>query len=354
MAVIKKDYPIKIDIGIWCNKDNSKYLLFFQYQNKLRKKVLNYTYKDWNKKFKDRASRAEMLKIKTEIDNKFDIQSKIILNDYVKDYFKMQVNSEYMRSKENYYNNHLKDTFLGKMKLTDIIAKNIKEVLFNKKDMSERTKKTAVEILNPIFKEAIQERICIYNPCDNIKFKLPKKKKIILNATDALKNLIEAVETLFVNDDFNYCLFSFYIQGRRKSEVLKLEWKNIDLVNNFYVIEDVKNGENQKFFLSENIRNRIEAIPKINNYVFSSNTGVGHIKNIRATVKRVSNYLGIEFTLKDTRNIITSSMGENGENAIFQSGTLGHKSLKTIDKYSTLNYEVGSKKASDLIDKISQ
>lgn len=347
------EYVNKICVGITSNKDNTKYLLYFKYKTIKYRKVLNFELKNWSKRDKSLFAQEEMIKIKRNVDDKKENDSKKTLDDCVNDYFKFRDDTEYNKQKKNYYNNHLIKTKISKMKIKDILAKDIKEVLFNFKGMSERTKKTAIEILSPVFREAIENRICVYNPCSNIKIKIKTKKKIIINATEELTNIIEAIEVLYKDDPFYYCLFSFYIQGRRKSEVLRMLWKNINIEQKFYVIEDVKNGENQKFFLSDNIIKRIGEVQRRNKYVFASFTkSDDHIKNLRFSVKKIRDYTKTNFTLKDTRNIITSAMGENGENAIFQSGTLGHKSLKTIDKYSTLNYEKGSKKASELINNI--
>lgn len=355
MAVDKKDYPNKIDVGVWANNDYSKFLLFFSFKKKLHKKVLNYTYKTWNKKDKIKYAKAEVIKIKEEVENHTYNKKDITLDDYATEYFKRQTESKYMTTKKSYYENHLRKSKIGEMKLKDILSIHIKGILKSFIHMSERTKKTATEILNPLFKDAIEERICIYNPCDNIKFKLNSSKKIIMNAKEELKKIIEAVEHLFKKDDYYYCLFSFYIQGRRRSEVLEMKWKNIDLKNNYYIVEDVKNGENQRFHLGSNIKKRLKGILKINEYVFPSYIKRDdHLKNITLPIKKIREYTKSDFTLKDTRNIITSAMGEDGESAIYQSGTLGHKSLKTIDMYSTVNYEIGSKKASDLIKKVYQ
>ena len=50
-----------------------------------------------------------------------------------------------------------------------------------------------------------------------------------------------------------------------------------------------------------------------------------------------------------TRNVMVSAMAEQGIDAIYMSGALGHNDPNTITKYLTMNYLQGSKIASDMI-----
>lgn len=354
MAINKNDYPNKIDVGIWSNKDYSKFFLYFKFKNRKYKKVIDYTYKLWDKRTKIKEVKKELFNIKVNIENEAEIKKEISLKDFAKEHFNKFNKTKWQKTKESFYERYILNENIANKKLSEILKKDIEEIINKHKSMSERTKKTFTEILNPIFKDAIDNRLCIYNPCENISFKIPKKKKIILNAVEELSTLKRAIEELYKEDDYFYCLFMFYLHGRRRNEVITMLWKNIDFKNSFYVIEDVKNGENQKFYLDENIKNRLVKIPKINKYIFASRVKENdHIKNLKAEVNKIRKLTNTDFKLKDTRNIITSAMGEDGNEAIYQSGAVGHRSLKTIDKYSTLNYEKGSKKASELINKIN-
>lgn len=353
MAINMKEYDITVEQGIKTEKTYNKFLLYFRYKEKRYKRVLNFTNLALSKKDKILKAKQEVLTIKAK--HEIEESRELTLKEYAKIHFKDLTNTKYNKTKLSFYDRYIGSTKIANKKMIDILERDIKNLINKNEHLSPKTQSVFLEILNPMFKEAIANRECIYNPCSNIKIKIPKSKKIILNANEKLKELAGAVESVYRNDDFYYCMFFFYIQGRRKSEVLKLEWKNIDIKNKFYVIEDTKNGEKQKFILLDNIINRIKNIPKINKYVFASNLKLDdHIKNIDWAIDKIKQHKKSlnDFTLKDTRNIITSAMGESGENAIYQSGTLGHRSLKTIDKYSTLSYVKGSEKANEVINKI--
>ena len=64
----------------------------------------------------------------------------------------------------------------------------------------------------------------------------------------------------------------------------------------------------------------------------------------------MKNEIGSWFTMHYTRNVMVSAMAENGVDAIYMSGALGHNDPNTITKYLTMNYLQGSKIASDMIN----
>ena len=45
----------------------------------------------------------------------------------------------------------------------------------------------------------------------------------------------------------------FALQGRRKSEILTLKWRNINFDLKLYTLENTKNGEEQTFMLPDTL-----------------------------------------------------------------------------------------------------
>lgn len=70
---------------------------------------------------------------------------------------------------------------LGDKKVVDIRQMHIKECIKSQEELelAPRTIKTTLEILNPVFKEAIANRLILLNPCEGVKIKLPKTKNCI-------------------------------------------------------------------------------------------------------------------------------------------------------------------------------
>jgi len=52
-----------------------------------------------------------------------------------------------------------------------------------------RTIKITFEILNPMFNKAIANRLINFNPCTELKIKVPRTKKTVLKAKQILKEI---------------------------------------------------------------------------------------------------------------------------------------------------------------------
>jgi integrase len=185
---------------------------------------------------------------------------------------------------------------------------------------------------------------------DGIKIKREKTKKIVPNATAALIKIHHAISEEFKNDPFYYSFYMFALQGRRKSEILNLKWN--DIADGYYVLRDTKTGEDQKIFLPENIREQLELFRMDTEYVFTSRITGTKLVNIEKTTKRLKKRLGDSFSLHFLRNVIVSAMAENGLEAIYLSGALGHSDPHTVTKYLSMNYMKGSELASRLIKEL--
>ena len=59
---------------------------------------------------------------------------------------------------------------------------------------------------------------------------------------------------LYTNDPYYRAFFLLALQGRRKSEVIKLKWQDISFEYDYYLLVDTKNDEEQKIFLPPNVK----------------------------------------------------------------------------------------------------
>jgi integrase len=230
---------------------------------------------------------------------------------------------------------------------------HIKEVLKSQVDkgLAPRTVKQTLEVLSPFFKSAVANRLILHNPMDGVSVKLPKTKKLVTNASEELLHIYTAIVEEFRVEPFYQALYLFAVQGRRKSEILKLKVCDINFDMDYYVLRDTKNDETQKIYLPPTIKALLESFVMDTEYVFTSRRTGNKIVNIEKTTARLKKRLG-KFTLHYLRNVIVSAMAEQGLASTHLSGALGHANTHTIDKYLTLNYLKGSRLASDVVDGI--
>jgi len=281
------------------------------------------------------------------------LNDKISLDDFLKKHYSLHLNTKWKKTRLSHYDRYV-SPLIGKKPLKQIRQIHLKEVIKSQEDkqLAPRTIKQTLEILSPAFKAAIANRLIQFNPLDGIKIKLPKTKKIVNEASRKLVEIYKAIMAEFEDDPFYQALYLFALQGRRKSEILNLKWDDVNLEQNYYILRNTKNNEEQKIFLPEKIKELLLQLSSSTEFVFTSRRTNTKMVNINKTTNRLKKRLGAEFSLHYLRNVIVSAMAEQGVEAIHLSGALGHNNAHTIDKYLTLNYLKGSKLASNTIDDI--
>ena len=353
MAIDSKNYPNKIKANLWANKNYDIFYYNFMLERKRYRGLIDLSDKTgWGKRDKISIAEAELLKIK--LDKKDGVlNNKISLDKFIEKHYKLQPDTNWKKVRLSHYKRYI-SPLIGMKSVITIRQLHIKEVISDqeKKGLAPRTVKQTIEILNPAFKAAIANRLIQYNPIDGIKIKLPKTKKIVSDASKRLIEIYKAIIEEFADNPFYQALYLFALQGRRKGEILNLKWEDVNLEQNYYILRNTKNNEEQKIFLPRRIKELLLEINNTTEYVFTSGRTNTKLVNINKVTARLKKRLGDDFTLHYLRNVIVSAMAESGMDAIHLSGALGHNNAHTIDKYLTLNYLKGSELASKTIDTI--
>ncbi|WP_323668709.1 tyrosine-type recombinase/integrase [Aliarcobacter butzleri] len=315
MAVDRKQFIEAIDIGLKSNKTFDKFYFNFKVNNKLYSKIFDYTNKkEWDKKTRISKAKTEAIAYKqNKINPKTELDENIKFDTFISMHFEKLPNTSWSTTKIKHYNNYLKN-HLGNKKVMDIKQMHIKECIREQeeKNLAPRTIKTTIELLNPVFKEAIANRLIDYNPCIGITIKLPKTKKIVLNASEQLSEIHKTIHEVFKNNPFYLSFYLFALQGRRKSEILNLKWQNIDFNNDIYLLEDTKNGEHQLFSLPKTIKDELLKFKDVKGWIYTSSINSNErISNIEKQTAKLKKILP-NFTLHFMRNILVSAMAEQG------------------------------------------
>ena len=366
MAINNEIFTQIIERGLKADKDFKSFLLRFKQDGKTYRKTFNMKNLNWDKATRIRKAIAQAQIFREEsfntVNNTFD--DSIKLDNFVEQCFEtMEQSNSYSKDKwkgeiASYYKRYIQSV-IGSKKVIDIRQQHIKNIILDVKKLglSARTQKITLEILNPIFKSAIANRIILHNPCDGIKVTRPNTRKKVQNASQLLKDVFIAIKTTFSDDIYFQAFFMFALQGRRKSEILTLKWKNIDFKNKQYTLENTKNGEEQTFILPDTLESLLLALNSNRQYyVFVSPTDpTMHIQNIQGQVNKLKKALNNpKFGIHYLRNIVVSAMAEQGVNSTFLSGALGHSDLNTIKKYLSIPYTKGSEVANQTIENLTK
>jgi len=335
-----------------------KYLARFKYEDKIYTKVLGYSKKNGVITLSPREAGKLLEAYKTEIEAGYISSSNITLNKLFEFYFETLDTSKQWTHKKKYIYEHYIQKSLGKKKIEKIREMDIQKILnaMNKRGLSPRTRKSVMEVLNPLFRFAVTNKYLRDNPSMSITVKVPSQKKIVTNATELFKKVYAGINAYYHDNPYYKALFLFGFTGRRKGEILSLKWENIDFTHKYYWIEDTKTDDQQKYQLPPYLIEPLQAIKDTRKgLVFKSPITGKKIVNIDRQIRQLKKFLEIEtLSMHYMRNILVSALAEQGIEAITLSGILGHNDPNTINKYLSINHynssQIGLSKIDDILD----
>ena len=409
MAIDLSDYHainklLKEEImGLYEHNELPKFYYRFSKDGKRYKRVFDFSDKAWDKKTihkelskkiksvnqdpnfeREQAVKKESTYKKTDTLNQA-IEKYFGIKGYVvgqKENGNLIFNTTWNETKYRHYNKYIKSE-LGKIKIVDIKTSMISSVILNqsKLGLKPRTIKTTIELLNPIFEAYRDDEIIDKVPSktktiqDDKNIKRDDTKKITDDPEETTIVFAKAIQSLYANNPFYLSLYLFAMLQRRKSEILKLRWEDIDFEKNTYSYPKTKNGESQTFYLPLFLKNELLKFREYDGWVYKSpldpNNRLINLEKqtvkVRQKVEEI--YLemfkneGIEneyelkvklgkkpkFSLHYFRNIGSSLLQKKGlENYI--SGAMGHASMQTKNLYATIDYKEHSEKFSNVLE----
>jgi integrase len=355
-------------------KKGRKYLARFRLDDEIKTKVLGYQKHNKHTKiledeFGYQASHenitispkqaGKLLELyKSDLEAGYTSSSNIILDKLFDFYFETLDTSKQWTHKKKYIYQLYVKPYLGKKKIEKIREMDIQNILnkMNTKGLSPRTRKSVMEVLNPLFKFAVTNKYLRDNPTMGITVKVPSQKKIVTNATELFKKVYAGINAYYHDNPYYRALFLFGFTGRRKGEILNLKWENIDFTHNYYWIENTKTDDQQKYQLPPYLVEPLQAIKDgRKGLVFKSPITGKKIVNIDRQMRQLKKFLELEtLSMHYMRNILVSALAEQGIEAITLSGILGHNDPNTINKYLSINHhkssQIGLNMVSEIID----
>jgi len=335
-----------------------KYLARFRLYEKIYTKILGYSKKNGTIILSAKEA-GKLLEIyKADLEAGYTSSSTISLDKLFDFYFETLDTSKQWTHKKKYIYQLYIQKALGNKKIEKIREMDIQAILnkMAKDKLSPRTRKSVMEVLNPLFKFAITNKYLKDNPTIGITVKVPSQKKIVTNATDLFKKVYAGINAYYHDNPYYRALFLFGFTGRRKSEILNLKWENIDFTHNYYWIENTKTDDQQKYQLPPYLVEPLQAIKdERKGLVFKSTVTGKKIVNIDRQMRQLKKFLELEtLSMHYMRNILVSALAEQGIEAITLSGILGHKDPNTINKYLSINHhkssQIGLDKVGDILD----
>jgi len=124
--------------------------------------------------------------------------------------------------------------------------------------------------------------------------------------------------------------------GGRRSELFKLDWRNVDLARGAVMFTKTKNGEDRSVRLTNRAKQVLMDLgPKKSGPVFTYRDKP--IKDVKTAFEKARNTVGLEdFRFHDLRHTFASRLVQKGISIYEVMHLTGHKSLVMVQRYAHL------------------
>ena len=140
--------------------------------------------------------------------------------------------------------------------------------------------------------------------------------------------------------------------GARRGEILKLEWRHVDLEKGIAFLTETKNGRPRSVALSDSVIAELKALYSLCNptklLVFASKTAFGQIDIKKGWMQAVQRAGLIDYHFHDLRHQFATLAAGQGASNVELATAMGHRTLSQLLRYSNLDAK-NSKKFSDHI-----
>lgn len=238
------------------------------------------------------------------------------------------------------YVRHLSEFFSG-LTLDQITPQLISE--YKNKRLSEgkspQTVKHELNCLNIAFNLAMKEWDWInYNPC--LKVSKPRVNNQILRwLTPEEEERLMKASRGYLNGQLPDIITVALHTGMRQGEILRLKWKDIDLFRRTITVMQSKTHEPKTIPMTDTLFNLLLSKSKVvsmSGYVFHTGNGTRILQtNLQREFWKALKKAGIEnFRFHDLRHTFATRLVQNGVDLYTVARLLGHKDVKTTQRYA--------------------
>jgi len=245
--------------------------------------------------------------------------------------------SENTQKAYGYYAKNLKN-FFGSQKLSSLSSKDVTKYKVQRREYgaSASTINRELYMLSRAFKLAVNEWEWLdQNPVSKVSKETENNERYRWLSNKEEKRLISNCPE-WLSDIIVFALHT----GLRQDELLSLEWNRVNLQQKTILIQKTKNGKPKAIPLNQNAFDVLVKRSKIgninNDLVFFSSHGTKFNRfNIKRAFKRALLKAEIKnFRFHDLRHTFATRLVQRGEDIYKVAKLLGHKSIKSTQRYA--------------------
>ena len=145
-------------------------------------------------------------------------------DSYIERYAKPYVRPSTLKNYKGYAENYIKNSRIGKMKVSRVAADDIQDFVNNlvDKELSSKTIRNIFAFVDSVFAQAVRNRIVSFNPCEGVRLPKKKTKERPLISEEEYPRLIEVAE-----DQTMRTAIAILGLGLRIGELLALQWTDL-------------------------------------------------------------------------------------------------------------------------------
>jgi integrase len=177
------------------------------------------------------------------------------------------------------------------------------------------------------------------NPVRSVKKPKPERGRVRFLSEAERKTLLEKCKA-----DTNPYLYTVVtmalLTGARQSEIMGLQWKDVDFKRRRVLFEETKNGERRSVPLAKQAYELLHKMNKVRRidspFVFPREDGKKPMEIRKRWEKAVKDAGLVGFRFHDLRHTAASYLAMNGASLLEIAEILGHKTLAMVKRYSHL------------------
>ena len=261
---------------------------------------------------------------------KFKRERSIRFEDFAREYLEYsKVNKKSWKSDQVSLNRLV--PFFGHLRLSKITPRFIEE--YKQKRINE-VKSASVNrelaCLKFMFTLAKKWKLVDENPVKEVK--LFREQKIVMQILnkEEIDRLIECSA-----DHLKKIIILALNTGMRRGEIFKLQWKEIDFIDNFIFIYMTKSGITRKIPMNNVVRETLKNIKRESEFVFYNPKTKDHIKDVKTAFKAACRRAKInDLRFHDLRHTAATYMVTGGVDLVTVAEILGHADIKMTMRYA--------------------
>jgi integrase len=215
------------------------------------------------------------------------------------------------------------------------------------KEVAPATVNRELACLKCMFNKAIIWKNADENPVRQVKLFKENNARLRYLEKSEIKKLLDNAPT-HLKPILVVALFT----GMRKSEILNLQWKDINFEQGIIYLLQTKNGERREVLINDTVKKALIAVPKHpeSPYVFCHDSGKSYC-NVRKSFDTLLRKCGIiDFRFHDLRHTFASQLVMSGVDLKTVQELMGHKSIEMTLRYSHLSPD-HKKKAVSILER---